>query len=70
MTQEKTGQPNYYLLNAERAMQWGNVRGARILVVVGVNTGSDCRYFVEWGDHEIHGVDVVSDVAGTIAIKR
>jgi SAM-dependent methyltransferase len=32
------------------------------VLVVGANTGADCRYFVDWGAKEVHGLDVVPNV--------
>ena len=32
--------------------------GSRVLVV-GANTGQDCRYFKDWGAAEVHGLDVL-----------
>ncbi len=48
-------------LHARRAANLITIRGSRVLVV-GANTGADCRYFVEWGAKEVHGLDVVPNV--------
>jgi SAM-dependent methyltransferase len=39
----------------------GSVAGARVLVV-GANTGNDCRLFVEMGVGEVVGLDVVDEI--------
>lgn len=48
---------DYNKLHADWAMQHQSVRNGKVLVV-GCNTGLDCRCFVEGGAQEVHGVDV------------
>jgi SAM-dependent methyltransferase len=52
---------------------WANehqpVAGKRVLVV-GCNTGGDCRFFVEFGAREVHGVDVVETVGADFPHER
>ncbi|MEZ2131536.1 MULTISPECIES: class I SAM-dependent methyltransferase [unclassified Sinorhizobium] len=50
---------NYY--HAHRANRYKRVKG-RIVLVIGCNTGGDCRYFVDLGAKEVHGVDVVDEI--------
>lgn len=52
---------NYNELHARRAADLINLKGASVLVV-GANTGADCRYFIDWGAKEVHGLDVVPNV--------
>lgn len=52
---------NYHDATINRLERYRRVRGARILVV-GANSGIDCKRFVDRGAHEIHGLDVVEDV--------
>jgi ubiquinone/menaquinone biosynthesis C-methylase UbiE len=48
-------------LHARRAADLICLNGASVLVV-GANTGADCRYFIDWGAKEVHGLDVVPNV--------
>ncbi len=52
---------HYNRFNARRAKSYCRVRGRRVLVV-GCNTGDDCRYFVRFGAAEVWGIDVIPDV--------
>lgn len=52
---------DYNELHARLAADLIDMNGASVLVV-GANTGADCRYFVEWGAKEVHGLDVVPNV--------
>jgi SAM-dependent methyltransferase len=54
---------DYNELHARRAADLIDMSGSSVLVV-GANTGADCRYFVEWGAKEVHGLDVVPNVGG------
>jgi SAM-dependent methyltransferase len=52
---------DYNELHARRAAELISMNGASVLVV-GANTGADCRYFIDWGAKEVHGLDVVPNV--------
>jgi SAM-dependent methyltransferase len=52
---------DYNELHARHAADLIDMTGSSVLVV-GANTGADCRYFVEWGAKEVHGLDVVPNV--------
>jgi SAM-dependent methyltransferase len=52
---------NHNELHARRAADLISLSDASVLVV-GANTGGDCRYFVDWGAKEVHGLDVVPNV--------
>jgi SAM-dependent methyltransferase len=52
---------NHNELHARRAADLISLDGASVLVV-GANTGEDCRYFIDWGAKEVHGLDVVPNV--------
>jgi SAM-dependent methyltransferase len=52
---------NHNELHAHRAADLISLSGASVLVI-GANTGGDCRYFVDWGAKEVHGLDVVPNV--------
>lgn len=52
---------DYNRANAERARSFCRVRGRRVLVV-GCNTGGDCRYFVRFGAASVVGIDVIQAV--------
>jgi glycosyltransferase involved in cell wall biosynthesis len=62
MTSEST--PDYNQIHSERAARLisnkdqPDLSGVQVLVV-GANTGKDCRYFKEFGASEVHGLDVV-----------
>jgi len=43
------------------AAELARVKNARVLVV-GANTGEDCRPFIEMGAAEVHGIDPIDDV--------
>jgi ubiquinone/menaquinone biosynthesis C-methylase UbiE len=49
---------DYNRIIAERVASLLNIEGA-IVLIVGVNTGKDCKYFIDWGAIEVHGLDVV-----------
>jgi SAM-dependent methyltransferase len=61
IVKEKDTQLNFNEFHAQRASNYIEILGSRILVV-GANTGLDCRYFVDWGAQEVHGLDIVSNV--------
>jgi SAM-dependent methyltransferase len=46
---------------ADQVMRFYPAAGRRVLVV-GANTGDDCRLFVERGATEVHGIDVMPSV--------
>ncbi|TCL75576.1 class I SAM-dependent methyltransferase [Rhizobium sp. BK251] len=52
---------DYNYFHAQKANRHKRVRG-RTVLVIGCNTGGDCRYFVDLGAKEVHGVDVVDGI--------
>jgi ubiquinone/menaquinone biosynthesis C-methylase UbiE len=52
---------DYNKMHADWAMQHQSVKGKRVLVV-GCNSGLDCRYFVEAGAKAVHGLDIDDDI--------
>ena len=48
---------DYNKMHADWAMQHQPVKNRKVLVI-GCNSGLDCRYFVEAGAKSVHGVDV------------
>lgn len=52
---------SYNRYNAEDAAGRVDISRASVLVV-GANTGGDCREFIELGAREVHGLDVIQDV--------
>jgi SAM-dependent methyltransferase len=58
--------PDYNRFHADRAAglfdaeKPPDLRGMKVLVV-GANTGYDCRYFKDFGASEVHGLDVVEN---------
>lgn len=61
--------PTYNQMHADWANMHQPVDGARVLVV-GCNTGGDCRYFVDMGAAEVHGVDVVPEIGQDFPHER
>ncbi len=55
------GPRSYQEIFVRNAAKLRPISGAKVLVV-GANTGSDCRLFIEQGAAEVHGLDVISDV--------
>jgi len=58
--------PDYNLMHAKWAASYVPIRKAKVLVV-GCNTGLDCRNFVELGAREVWGVDVVDEIGRDFA---
>lgn len=52
---------DYNLLHVRRASKLLSLRGKKVLVV-GANTGGDCKSFVDLGCAEVHGLDVIEDI--------
>ncbi len=52
---------DYNAVHTKRAASLGPIKGARVLVV-GCNRGKDCRYFVDRGASEVHGLDVIDAI--------
>ncbi|MDH4079755.1 MAG: class I SAM-dependent methyltransferase [Nitrospira sp.] len=52
---------DYNKFHAERAMKYHDVRCQHVLVI-GCNTGSDCKYFVSSGAKEVIGIDVIPEI--------
>jgi SAM-dependent methyltransferase len=51
------------------AAELKRIKGARVLVV-GANTGEDCRPFVEMGAAEVHGLDPIENVGANFKHDR
>lgn len=60
---------DYNRLNAQRAASLLPLAGKRVLIV-GCNTGRDCRHFVEFGAAEVHGLDVVRNTGADYTHPR
>jgi SAM-dependent methyltransferase len=60
---------DYHAIYASDACRLLDIRRARVLVV-GCNTGGDCRQFVERGAPEVVGLDVVDDIGTEFAHDR
>ena len=52
---------DYNAYNAQTAANYLDIRG-KIVLVIGCNTGKDCRLFLDLGAREVHGVDVIDEV--------
>jgi SAM-dependent methyltransferase len=55
------GPASYNEINAKDAASRLDIKRAKVLVV-GANTGGDCREFIKLGANEVHGLDVVAEV--------
>lgn len=53
--------PDYNLMHAKWASSYVPIRNAKVLIV-GCNTGLDCRNFIELGAAEVWGIDVVEEI--------
>ncbi|WP_319587456.1 hypothetical protein [uncultured Desulfobulbus sp.] len=53
--------PDYNKMHAQWAASYVPIQKAKVLVV-GCNTGGDCRNLVELGAREVLGVDVVDGI--------
>jgi len=53
--------PSYNEIHARDAASRLDIRRAKVLVV-GANTGGDCREFIKLGANEVHGLDVIAHV--------
>jgi len=51
----------YTLQRAKDSTKYMNIRRKTVLVV-GCNTGYDCRYFIDLGAGEVHGVDIIDKI--------
>ncbi|MBN8986657.1 MAG: class I SAM-dependent methyltransferase [Rhizobiales bacterium] len=60
---------SYNRINAEDAASRLSLRDAKVLVV-GANTGEDCREFIELGAREVHGLDVIDSVGSAFQHPR
>ena len=56
----------YTLQRAKDSTKYMNIRGKTVLAV-GCNTGYDCRYFIELGAGEVHGVDIIDEIGANYA---
>lgn len=59
----------YNRVNAEDAARRLDIAKAKVLVV-GANTGEDCREFIELGAPEVHGLDVIPEVGSSFVHDR
>jgi SAM-dependent methyltransferase len=64
-----TPEPDYPLMHARLAADHVKIRQARCLVV-GCNTGGDCRNFIRLGAAAVDGVDVVEEVGAEFPHPR
>ena len=48
-------------LHACATRRYARIRGKKCLVI-GCNTGRDCRYFVRLGAREVHGLDIIDEI--------
>lgn len=60
MTQLKDSQ-DYNVVHAKAASHYVSISKGKVLVV-GCNTGLDCKYLIDLGARDVTGVDVVDDV--------
>jgi SAM-dependent methyltransferase len=63
------GTKTYQELFADRAAELCQLKHSRILIV-GANTGEDCKLFVDRGAAEVHGLDVIEDVGKGFLHRR
>jgi SAM-dependent methyltransferase len=61
---------DYNRFHAERARGYVGALAGKTCMVVGCNTGGDCRYFVEFGAAEVHGLDVLDCVGADFTDER
>lgn len=60
---------SYNRRHARDASRLVDIKSAKILVV-GANTGEDCKEFIELGAKEVHGVDVIPNVGSAFRHPR
>jgi SAM-dependent methyltransferase len=66
----RRGRPaDYHFFHADAAASRLDPRGRDVLVV-GANTGAECRLFVEFGAGSVHGIDVVDDLGAAFRHPR
>ncbi len=53
----------------ERSGYLCDIKGMKILVV-GANTGEECKLFIDQGAAEVHGIDVIEDIGKTFQHPR
>lgn len=61
--------PGYGALHAHVAASYLNVKRAQVLVV-GCNTGEDCRHFVDVGAGRVDGLDVIKEIGEAFRHRR
>lgn len=61
--------PDYHFYHADEAATYRDPRGREVLVV-GANTGEECRLFVQFGAAAVHGIDVVDELGTGYRHKR
>lgn len=61
--------PDYNLMHAKWAASYVTIKKAKVLVV-GCNTGGDCRNLVELGSREVWGVDVVDEIGRDFSHRK
>lgn len=62
-------QSDYNAIHAHRSASFKHPLWRRVLVI-GCNTGLDCRYFVDLGASAVHGVDVVDEIGRDFSHSR
>jgi SAM-dependent methyltransferase len=66
----RRGRPaDYHFFHADAAACRLDPRGRDVLVV-GANTGAECRLFVEFGAGSVHGIDVADDLGAAFRHPR
>lgn len=61
--------PDYNLMHVKWAAAYVPIRNAKVLVV-GCNTGGDCKKFIDIGAREVWGVDVVDGIGSDFQHPR
>jgi SAM-dependent methyltransferase len=62
-------QKTYHDYSIDKLEHYRCVQGTRLLVV-GANTGVDCKRFIDRGAQEVHGLDVIEDVGSEYTHPR
>lgn len=63
------GEMDYNRVHAALASRRQPVRGKKVLVI-GCNTGLDCRHFIDLGAQEVHGVDIIEGIGSDFRDPR
>lgn len=60
---------NYQKLHVNRCRDYFDYKGKKVLVV-GCNEGVECKFFIEEGAGEVHGLDVVDEIGQDFQHER